>query len=54
MDVTTNGDRRIHALYIAFLHKYLSGLGAEVLDFLLADDFSSAELLDLLVDLAHF
>ena len=43
MDVPTDGDRGVNSLHVALFDQDLSGLGAEVLDFLLADDLSLPE-----------
>ena len=53
MDVPTDGDRGVNSLHVALFDQDLSGLGAEVLDFLLADYLSLPEQFYLLVQLAH-
>jgi len=42
VDVSTDGHRGVHSLYVALLGQYFSGFGAEVFDLLLADDFAFA------------
>jgi hypothetical protein len=51
--VSADSDGGIYALNVALLNKDFSCFGAEVFDFLLADDFSSPKLLNLLIDLTH-
>lgn len=53
MDVSTDGDGAIDSLYVAFFDKYFPRLGAEVLNFWLADDFSPSQLFDLFIQLTH-
>ena len=54
MYVTANSYRWVDSLYITLFNQDLSGLGAEVLDFLLADNFSLFEHLDLFIQLTHY
>ena len=53
MDVAADGDWRVDSLHVALLDQDLPSFGAEVLDFLLADDLALPEHLDLFIQLTH-
>jgi DNA polymerase III epsilon subunit-like protein len=51
--ISADSDGGIYALNVALLNEDFSCFGAEVFDFLLADDFSFPKLFNLLIDLTH-
>ena len=54
MNVAANGDGGVDPLDVTLLDQDLSGLGTEVFDFLLADDLTLSEHIDLLIQLTHY
>ena len=49
MDISTDSDRRIDSLHIAFLNQNLPSFGTKMLNFLLWDDLSFSKQLYLFV-----
>lgn len=50
MDVAADSDGGVDALDVSLFYEDLSGLGTEVFDLLLGDDFAFSELCDLFIE----